>query len=109
MAWKTLFSILGIIIIAALGFGYRWLKNNENAVLDFIKKNPERSSIYWMRNDTIMADLRGDKKFPLASTVKIIIAIEYAQQAASGKINPHEAIPLADLALSNFSCTAPPS
>jgi D-alanyl-D-alanine carboxypeptidase len=34
---------------------------------------------------------------PLASTVKIIIAIEYAEQAAQGQINPDEKISLSEL------------
>ena len=68
-----------------------------NYVLDFIKNNPERSSIVFTRNDTTLAELRQNVKFPLASTMKIIIAIEYSQQAAAGKIDPEEAIPLADL------------
>ncbi len=72
-------------------------QNTNNYVLDFIKNNPERSSIVFTRNDTTLAALRPDMKFPLASTVKIIIAIEYAQQAADGKINPEEDIPLADI------------
>ena len=99
MIWKTLLGTLLFLVVAALGFGYYWMKTNKNAVADFIKKNPERSSLYWQRNDTLLVDIRSDKKMPLASTVKIIIAIEFAQQAANGKINPEEAIALSDLSL----------
>ena len=99
MIWKTLLGIVLFLVVAAVGFGYYWIKTNKNAVADFIKKNPERSALYWQRNDTILADRRSDKKMPLASTVKIIIAIEFAQQAANGKINPEEAISLSDLSL----------
>lgn len=66
-------------------------------IVEFLKNNPTRSSIYWMRNDTLMAGLRSEHKFPLASTMKIIIAIEFAQQAAAGKINPDEEIPFQDI------------
>ena len=68
-----------------------------NYVLEFLKDNPERSSIVFTRNDTTLAELRQNVKFPLASTMKIIVAIEYAQQAAAGKIDPQEAIPLANI------------
>ena len=50
-----------------------------------------------MRNGNVTVDLRSDRKMPLASTVKIIVAIEFSEQAAAGKINPQEAVPLADL------------
>lgn len=72
-------------------------QNTNNYVVDFLKNNPERSSIVFTRNDTTLAALRPDVKFPLASTVKTIIAIEYAQQAADGKIDPEEEIPLAEI------------
>ncbi len=92
MQFKTLISI-------ALVFNMAFLKAQSinNYVIDFIKNNPERSSIVFTRNDTTMADVRSDMKFPLASTVKIIIAIEYAQQAANGTIDPEEEISVADI------------
>eukprot|EP01034_Spumella_vulgaris_P007163 gene7163-9124_t len=34
---------------------------------------------------------------PLASTVKIILAIEYARQAAAGEIDADEVVPIAEL------------
>ena len=72
-------------------------QNTENYVLTFLKNNPERSSVVFTRNDTTLAAVRSDKKLPLASTVKIIIAIEYAQQVAEGKVNPEEEIPLSTI------------
>ena len=99
MIWKTLLGLVLFVVVAAFGLGFYWIKSNKNAVAEFIKKNPERSSVCWQRNDTLLADIRSNKKMPLASTVKIIIAIEFAQQAANGKLNPEEAIPLSDLAL----------
>lgn len=68
-----------------------------DVVVDFIRDNPDRSALYLGRNDTTLIQRRGDCKFPLASTVKIIVAIEFAKQAAAGKINPDELIPVADL------------
>lgn len=63
-------------------------------MLDFIKQNPQRSAILLQRNDTIMANHNPNKVMPLASTVKIIIAIEYSYQAREGIINPNEKIDL---------------
>ena len=68
-------------------------------VVDFLRSNPTRSALYAIRNDTVLISQRPDQKMSLASAVKTIIAIEFAQQAATGKINPGERIPLADLDL----------
>jgi len=70
---------------------------DKDFVLKFIKENPERSSIKLVRNDTVFALHNGDKMMPLASTVKIILAIEYARQAAAGEIDASEMVPVAEL------------
>ena len=45
-----------------------------------------------MRNDGILADLKLDRMMPLASTVKIILGIEYAEQFAVGLVNLYREI-----------------
>ena len=44
----------------------------------FIKANPLRSSVYITRNDTAIARLNENKLMPLASTVTMLVAIEFA-------------------------------
>ena len=66
-------------------------------ILAFLAAHPDKSSMQLVRNDTVLADFHADRTMPLASTVKIIIAIEYAEQAAAGTINPDELIPLDEL------------
>ncbi|MCF0065560.1 class A beta-lactamase-related serine hydrolase [Dyadobacter chenwenxiniae] len=78
---------------------------DKDFVLKFIKENPGRSSIKLVRNDTLFALHNGDKMMPLASTAKIILAIEYARQAAAGEINAAEMVPVADLEKFNVSGT----
>jgi D-alanyl-D-alanine carboxypeptidase len=90
-----LFILLVLVVVG--GFIVFRYYITENVIIDFIKKNPDRSAIYWTHNGKIMADLRSNTKFPLASTVKIIIAIEFAKQVAAQKINPKEQIPISDL------------
>ncbi len=70
---------------------------NKHPILKFITENPERSAIQVVRNDTVLASHNSDQLIPLASTVKIILAIEYAVQAAEGKINPDQMIALSEL------------
>lgn len=97
---KIIGWILGGVLLFFAGIAaYAYLKyfNIEgDFVADFIQKNPTKSTLYWMRNDTLVASHEADKKMPLASTVKTIIAIEFAQQVASGKIDPQEQIPLTE-------------
>ncbi|MBF8248038.1 MAG: hypothetical protein HW374_838 [Bacteroidetes bacterium] len=76
-----------------------FLQADEATIIDFIRKYPEKASIRIVRNDSVVADFHSDRMMPLASTVKIIIAIEFARQAAVGRIDPNEVIPLDSLAL----------
>lgn len=70
---------------------------NTDAILSFIENNPGRSSLRLVRNDTVLADFNARRVMPLASTVKIVIATEYAEQAAAGTIDPDELISLDEL------------
>ncbi|CAM1372689.1 serine hydrolase [Tenacibaculum xiamenense] len=97
---KKTFIMIGIIVLILIilgGIGTSYFKPNKNTVLNFIKENPEKTSIKLIRNDTLIIEKNPNKMMPLASAVKIIIAIEYAEQAANGLINPDEAVPLSDL------------
>ena len=69
----------------------------EDPVVAFIRANPGRSAVLLVRNDTTLVSLRPDQPFPLASTVKIIVAIEFAKQAASGKLKADEPVLLSDI------------
>lgn len=97
---KKILIIVGIIIaifivLGAIGINY--FKPNENLVLNFIKENPNRAAIKLNRNDSLLAEKNPDKLMPLASTVKIILAIEYAIQSSQNKINPKEGISITEL------------
>tara|TARA_Y100000385_G_scaffold291524_1_gene370049 strand:- start:1174 stop:2265 length:1092 start_codon:yes stop_codon:yes gene_type:complete len=88
--------ILAILVTAYIGIK-QYFKPNAETVLNFIVENPDKSAITLIRNDSQLADINSDRMMPLASTVKIIIAIEYAIQAANGKIDPNEMIDLSSL------------
>lgn len=95
--WISLVAIV-VLVLAGVGyFAYTWMPGSDQ-VLDFITDHPERSAVMWQRNDSAMAVLHPDRVMPLASTVKIIIAIEYAAQAAAGRIDPNETVDLDELA-----------
>ncbi len=69
----------------------------ENPVLEFIRNNPEKSSLKLIRNGEVVADYYSNRMMPLASTVKIAIAIEYAYQAAHDNLDPDEMVALSEL------------
>ena len=97
---KKIMIAIGVIIglIVLLGaISIYYLKPNEQLILNFIKDNPNKTAIKLIRNDTIIAEKNANKVMPLASTVKIILAIEYAIQSSEGKINPDEEVPLEEL------------
>ena len=97
---KKILIIVGIIIAIVLilgAIGINYFKPDENLVLNFIKENPDRAAIKLIRNDSLIAEQNPNKLMPLASTVKIILAIEYAIQSSQNKINPQERIAIDEL------------
>ena len=85
-------SALLILLIAL------WLlKNDTRYITRFIKENPDRSSIYLIRNDKVILAHNENKLMPLASTVKIIIALEYANQVSKNVISKNETVDLTEL------------
>lgn len=85
-------SVIAIILIALL-----YLKNDPHFITKFIKENPNRSSIYLIRNDQVIIAHNENKLMPLASTVKIIIALEYANRFSKSTISKDEPVDLNEL------------
>lgn len=64
---------------------------------NFIKANLARASVYITRNDTVIAHLNENKLMPLASTVTMLVAIEFAQHSTHEVINENAYVELADM------------
>lgn len=100
--WKVLATGLGILaVLFSCVFAYfyfKYLRYDKDFVAEYLIKNPNKCAIYWSRNDSVLVQHRADTLMPLASTVKTIIAIEFAQQVAAGKINPQQLVPLGEIA-----------
>jgi len=90
-------AVLTVIVIGIVAWAYSKVAPNENRFLDYFEDHPETTAIHLVRDGEVIASQNPDKMMPLASTVKIIIAIEYAMQAAAGEIDPDEIVPLIDL------------
>jgi D-alanyl-D-alanine carboxypeptidase len=95
MKHNSILLVLALMFVSSLAFCGD--KDKESRFISFMKDNPDKIAITLIRNDSVIVDVNSSKIMPLASTVKILVAIEYAEQAASGKINPDEVIDKKDL------------
>jgi D-alanyl-D-alanine carboxypeptidase len=98
---KIIGIIIGVIVVVFAGLAtyayFKYFDVEGDYVANFIAKNPDKSALYWVRNDTTVVTHNPGQKMPLASTVKIIIAIEFSQQVSAGKIRPDAPVPLSEL------------
>ncbi len=92
---KFRFTLIGLFLVQIL---FAQLKPNiADSFLLFVKANKAKASLYITNNDTVIAKLNEDKVMPLASTVKIMVAMEFAKQASAGVINENGYVALAEL------------
>lgn len=107
MVVGLIFLIVGIVLmigILIIGIGF-WMfqkdisKEHPTYIVQFMKKNltNKNVSIQIQYNDEEWVKVNEDNPLPLASTVKIIIAIEYAKQVANGQLHADELISFDEL------------
>ena len=90
-----LLVIVGLVIT---GFTYKTSQLlGADFVIDFIKKNPNKSALTVFNNGETLVAYKDKRMQPLASTMKIIIAIEYAIQAKNNTIDANQLIDIKDL------------
>ncbi len=68
-----------------------------DSMLNFFAQNKNRCSIYLTENDSVLVHINENKMMPLASTFKILVAIEFASQAAKNIISDNTMVALSDL------------
>jgi D-alanyl-D-alanine carboxypeptidase len=96
----TTMKYLRLVIITAiilLSSTIAQAQQYADSVLNFIAANKTRAALYLVRNDTVLAKLNENKLMPLASTVKIMVAVEFAKQAGSGIIDENSYVALSEL------------
>jgi D-alanyl-D-alanine carboxypeptidase len=72
-------------------------QSGADSLLNFIVSNKSRSALYVVKNDTVLAKQNENKMMPLASTVKMLVAVEFAKQAGSNIIDAESYVPLSEL------------
>ena len=101
MNMKTYIVKLNILIFLIGQFGCQAYAQSDNghadSMLTFMMQNRNRTSVCIRKNDFLISTLNIDKVMPLASTVKIIVAVEFAKQAGNKIFNDNGYIPLKEL------------
>ncbi len=87
-----LWVVLPLIVLAlgAVAWAYWYISPNPDRVLAFIKKHPNKAALFFQWNNEVLVSQNADTVMPVASTVKTLIAVEFARQAAEGLIKPEE-------------------
>lgn len=94
---KKFVTLLSIIAILLFLNNDSKAQNLADSLLHFIQQNKSRSSLYLKMNDSVIAHLNENKLMPLASTAKIIIAIEFAKQASFHLFDENKRVSLREL------------
>ena len=86
-----------LIVVLLFAYCVSNAQTKADSLLNFIKTHKAQASLYLTNNDTVIAKLNEEKVMPLASTVKILVAIEFARQAAKHDIDENSLVALKDL------------
>ncbi|MCF3944778.1 serine hydrolase [Oceanobacillus alkalisoli] len=93
---KRLIIYGGIIIVIGAAF-FVIFRDNPDYVLNHLQDNRETTSLYVVKNGEEVIAYQSDIVRPLASTVKIMIALEYAMQVEAGALDKTQPVPLDEL------------
>ena len=94
---KKRLMIYGSIILVIGIVGYFVVRDNPDYVLNHLKDNPQTTSLYVAENGVQLITYQSDVVRPLASTVKMLIAVEYAMQIDEGILTKDSSVSLDDL------------
>ncbi|MHA6532925.1 serine hydrolase [Paenibacillus sp. BAC0078] len=95
LAIVLMFVLIGLLLVLLAKRQNN--KKTEMDVLNFLLENPDKASLYMIKNGVETISYNAELKMPLASTAKVIIAIEFARQAAAKTLDEHELVSLEEL------------
>jgi len=93
---KRLIIYGSIILIVGIAI-YSLFRDNPDYVLNHLKENPQTTSLYLAENGVELITYQSDVVRPLASTVKMLIAVEYAMQIDAGLLDKDSTVSLDEL------------
>lgn len=88
-----------ILLIILIFFIVNKQKENHDPVMEYLKthKTDKNASFILQINGKNLVSINSDEVIPLASMMKLMIAVEFAKQSADGTIKADQKIPLSDL------------
>lgn len=86
---------MGIVLI--LGYVLYTSFFSTKNIANIINENKEYYSIILSEDDKILININPDKSRPLASVVKLIVAIEFSEQIAARQLNNNELVELEEI------------
>lgn len=84
-------------VISGIAVNKHNLKKDKYDLLNYLKKHKDTISITLKENGQDTLAINPDKKFPLASTLKIIIAFNFVKSAMNYKISINDRVKLCEL------------
>ncbi|MGG0186226.1 serine hydrolase [Bacillus rhizoplanae] len=93
---------LFVFIISGNFFAKKvWSSNYDDAqyVASFVEENKDQknSALLVKRNDKLVYSINSNVVLPVASTMKLIVALEFTRQVGEGKIDPNELVSMNDI------------
>lgn len=89
-----IFTVVGVALVSIFIIV---LREQPSYVVKYLEKHPETTSLYIAHNDEVIVEYEADIIRPLASTVKIAIALEYAMQVEERKLTQDQFVSLDEL------------
>ncbi len=94
---KKRLAIYGALVLIVSMAAYALYRDNPDYVIKHLKENPQSTSLYLSENGEPIITYQSDVIRPLASTVKIIIALEYAMQVEENIVKKDQTVSLDEL------------
>lgn len=89
-----IYSSIVVVIGGALFYLFR---DNPDHIVNHLKEHPDTSSLFFAENGKELISYEANVVRPLASTVKMLIAVEYSMQIQENKIKKDQLVSLDEL------------
>lgn len=93
------YTLLALLVISLVIYTIYKFETAPSRIADFINDNPTRSSIFIIKNDSVILNKNSNSMMPLASTMKWIILLEYCNQIETKKLNKKSLVEIKDLSM----------
>ncbi len=94
---RKMLLIYGSLLVVIVGGLYWIFRDNPEYVANHLQKHPQSSSLFVAKAGEPIIEYNVDSVRPLASTVKIVVALEYAFQVEEGRINQEQLVSMEEL------------